>query len=288
MAPKSTPSSTAPSTTTIQDLNEDVLQRVRAYVHEQDDRNAGVQVGIFKRKSSPLQRALMQLDQSRQTLADTIIEVEKLDLRSWNVNDVITSINQDLQNIKLSTVHIHNKLIDAKRFNDLMKSRSPVQRGHEWLKRIASKHFNYNDLNVFTSMNSFLHALDGPLNDERRSDLTYTEFADDAGREWNNMIAQFGPAQLSNADRAKFVVMMELYVIEETDYGYTTLTAAEDAHIIELATLVDKVMAGGKGSKGPKGSKASKESKAPKAPKTPKAPKAPKAPNGLTLRSTRA
>jgi len=221
----------------------------------------------------------MQLDQSRQTLADTIIEVEKLDLRSWNVNDVITSINQDLQNIKLSTVHIHNKLIDAKRFNDLMKSRSPVQRGHEWLKRIASKHFNYNDLNVFTSMNSFLHALDGPLNDERRSDLTYTEFADDVGREWNNMIAQFGPAQLSNADRAKFVVMMELYVIEETDYGYTTLTAAEDAHIIELATLVDKVMAGGKGSKGPKGSKASKESKAPKAPKAPK---------GLTLRSTRA
>jgi hypothetical protein len=82
--------------------------------------------------------------------------------------------------------------------------------------------------------------------------------------------------------------MMELYVIEETDYGYTTLTAAEDAHIIELANLVDKVMAGGKGSKGPKGSKASKESKAPKAPKTPKAPKAPKAPNGLTLRSTRA
>jgi len=221
----------------------------------------------------------MQLDQSRQTLADTIIEVEKLDLRSWNVNDVITSINQDLQNIKLSTVHIHNKLIDAKRFNDLMKSRSPVQRGHEWLKRIASKHFNYNDLNVFTSMNSFLHALDGPLNDERRSDLTYTEFADDVGREWNNMIAQFGPAQLSNADRAKFVVMMELYVIEETDYGYTTPTDAEDAHIIELATLVDKVMAGGKGSKGPKGSKASKESKAPKAPKAPK---------GLTLRSTRA
>jgi hypothetical protein len=279
MAPKSTPSSKAPSTTTIQDLNEDVLQRVRASVHEQDDRNAGVQVGIFKRKSSPLQRALMQLDQSRQTLADNIIEVEKLDLRSWNVNDVITSINQDLQNIKLSTVHIHNKLINAKRFNDLMKSRSPVQRGHEWLKRIASKHFNYNDLNVFTSMNSFLHALDGPLNDERRSDLTYTEFADDVGREWNNMIAQFGPAQLSNADRAKFVVMMELYVIEETDYGYTTPTAAEEAHIIELANLVDKVMAGGKGSKGPKGSKASKESKAPKAPKAPK---------GLTLRSTRA
>uniref|UniRef100_A0A6C0CTU0 Uncharacterized protein n=1 Tax=viral metagenome TaxID=1070528 RepID=A0A6C0CTU0_9ZZZZ len=181
-----------------------------------------------------LQEALKNLEQASKKL----IKEHKHKKLVSKLNNYVERINDITKNI----------IDDTNDINCYFKNMSGTseQRGHEWLKDMLNKNFHhYNGINHtnFTNVDKFIRVYgeDGPWSDAiTHPYFTYEKIAENAKKEWDAVVEEFGSASLSAEDQAKYKTMLLMYTFKETSYEpyHDRVSSATIDHVNQLVNII--------------------------------------------------